>query len=58
MMTLFPVLMYYLWICLEFYDGQIVTPRSVDDIVPFLGRMWGHVRNVSERETDSNQPKY
>ncbi len=46
MMTLFPVLMYYLWICLEFYDGQIVIPRSVDDIVPFFGRMWGHVRDV------------
>lgn len=47
MMTLFPVLMYYLWICLWFYDGKIVIPSSIDDIVPFFQRMWGHVYNVS-----------
>ncbi|CAE6446070.1 unnamed protein product [Rhizoctonia solani] len=39
----FPVLMYYLWICLWFYDGQLVHPTSVSDIQPFIGRMWGHV---------------
>ncbi|KZS94323.1 ERG4/ERG24 ergosterol biosynthesis protein [Sistotremastrum niveocremeum HHB9708] len=44
MMTGFPILMYYLWICLWFYDGQLVFPSSVDDIQPFLGRMWGHVK--------------
>ena len=46
-MTGFPVLMYYLWICLVFYDGQLVFPKSTDDIVPFLGRMWEHIRVVS-----------
>ncbi|KAF8653541.1 hypothetical protein AX16_003905 [Volvariella volvacea WC 439] len=43
-MTGFPILMYYLWICLWFYDGKLVHPTSVDDIVPFLWRMWEHVR--------------
>ncbi|KAF9454324.1 ERG4/ERG24 ergosterol biosynthesis protein [Macrolepiota fuliginosa MF-IS2] len=40
----FPILMYYLWICLWFYDGKLVYPTSVDDITPFLLRMWEHVR--------------
>lgn len=47
MMTIFPPLMYYFWICLWFYDGTLVHPSSVSDFVPFVGRMWGHVRNVS-----------
>ena len=47
MMIGFPILMYYLWICLWFYDGKLVVPTSVDDIVPFLHRMWVHVRDVS-----------
>ncbi|KAK7687899.1 hypothetical protein QCA50_009118 [Cerrena zonata] len=42
-MTGFPILMYYLWICLVYYDGQLVLPKSADDIQPFLGRMWEHV---------------
>lgn len=46
MMTGFPVLMYYLWICLWFYDGQLVYPDSINDIQPFLLRMWMHVRDV------------
>ena len=45
-MTGFPILMYYLWICLVFYDGQLTFPSSIDDILPFLGRMWDHVRTV------------
>ncbi|KAG8818632.1 C-24(28) sterol reductase [Serendipita sp. 399] len=44
MMLIFPVLMYYFWICLWFYDGQLVRPTSTDDIVPFLWRMWDHIR--------------
>ncbi|KAI0666820.1 ERG4/ERG24 ergosterol biosynthesis protein [Trametes maxima] len=43
-MTGFPVLMYYLWICLVFYDGRLTHPTSVDDIQPFLWRMWEHIR--------------
>ncbi|TRM65571.1 ergosterol biosynthesis ERG4/ERG24 [Schizophyllum amplum] len=42
-MTGFPILMYYLWICLWFYDGQLVYPKSTDEITPFLERMWKHV---------------
>lgn len=47
MMIGFPLLMYYLWICLWFYDGQLVTPNSLDDVKPFLQTMWEHVRVVS-----------
>ncbi|KAF8735387.1 hypothetical protein AX14_002140 [Amanita brunnescens Koide BX004] len=43
-MTGFPILMYYLWICLWFYDGKLVSPTSVGDIIPFLLRMWEHIR--------------
>ncbi|KAF8216569.1 ergosterol biosynthesis ERG4/ERG24 [Mycena galopus ATCC 62051] len=39
----FPVLMYYLWICLWFYDGQLVYPTSQADVNPFLLRMWAHI---------------
>jgi hypothetical protein len=46
MMTGFPILMYYLWICLWFYDGKLAGPSSVDDIQPFFQRMWIHVRDV------------
>ena len=49
MMTGFPMLMYYLWICLTFYDGQLVHPHGVDDVKPFFGRMWAHVRDVSNQ---------
>ena len=45
-MTGFPVLMYYLWICLVFYDGQLVHPALAADIQPFIGRMWEHIRVV------------
>ena len=45
-MTGFPILMYYLWICLWFYDGQLVRPESPGDILPFLHRMWEHIRVV------------
>ncbi|KAG8964910.1 C-24(28) sterol reductase [Tulasnella sp. 419] len=44
MMTIFPPLMYYFWICLWFYDGQLVHPSSFSDIGPFFARMWNHVR--------------
>ncbi|KAF7308852.1 hypothetical protein MKEN_01085100 [Mycena kentingensis (nom. inval.)] len=43
-MTGFPLLMYYLWICLWFYDGRLVHPSSLEDVKPFLGRMWNHIR--------------
>ncbi|KAH9027934.1 ERG4/ERG24 ergosterol biosynthesis protein [Lactarius hengduanensis] len=45
MMVGFPMLMYYLWICLWFYDGQLVFPTSIGGIKPFLNQMWAHVRD-------------
>jgi len=47
MMIGFPMLMYYLWICLWFYDGRLVVPTSVDGIKPFIDDMWSHIRDVS-----------
>lgn len=45
-MTGFPILMYYFWICLVFYDGNLVHPTSAGDLKPFLWRMWEHIRTV------------
>ncbi|KIJ55202.1 hypothetical protein M422DRAFT_23816 [Sphaerobolus stellatus SS14] len=42
-MTGFPIIMYYCWICLTFYDGKLVHPKTVDDILPFLETMWNHI---------------
>ncbi|KAJ7091410.1 ergosterol biosynthesis ERG4/ERG24 [Mycena belliarum] len=42
-MTGFPALMYYLWICLWFYDGQLVHPNSLEEVKPFLAQMWAHI---------------
>lgn len=39
----FPVLMYYLWICLWFYDGQFAHPTGLSDVIPFIRRMASHV---------------
>lgn len=47
MMIGFPILMYYLWICLWFHDGQLVVPTSVDGIKPYINEMWAHIRDVS-----------
>ncbi|KAG9048018.1 C-24(28) sterol reductase [Tulasnella sp. UAMH 9824] len=43
MIAIFPPLMYYFWICLWFYDGALVHPNGLGDIVPFFGRMWRHI---------------
>ncbi|CUA70663.1 delta24(24(1))-sterol reductase [Rhizoctonia solani] len=43
MMVFFPLMMYYFWICLRFYNGSLVHPESFRDIGPFLGRMWTHI---------------
>ncbi|KAG9128126.1 C-24(28) sterol reductase [Ceratobasidium sp. 392] len=44
MMAFFPMMMYYFWICLRFYEGTLVHPSSFGDVGPFLDRMWMHVR--------------
>jgi len=46
MIVFFPMLMYYLWICCTFYDGQVELPTSTADIQPFFYRMLGHIREV------------
>ncbi|KAL5038697.1 hypothetical protein BDV3_001921 [Batrachochytrium dendrobatidis] len=43
MMGGFPLLMYYFWICIEYYNGVLVAPANWDDLQPFLFRMIEHV---------------
>jgi delta24(24(1))-sterol reductase len=38
------ILVYYLWIAVTYYGGAAIHPAGVGDIVPFLGRMWEHIR--------------
>eukprot|EP00638_Chattonella_subsalsa_P020322 CAMPEP_0117870340 /NCGR_PEP_ID=MMETSP0950-20121206/9785_1 /TAXON_ID=44440 /ORGANISM="Chattonella subsalsa, Strain CCMP2191" /LENGTH=417 /DNA_ID=CAMNT_0005722615 /DNA_START=32 /DNA_END=1282 /DNA_ORIENTATION=- len=40
-----PSIMYYYWICLQYYDGQSQYPTSLDDIKPFFARMWNHMKS-------------
>eukprot|EP01012_Entosiphon_sulcatum_P025037 TRINITY_DN3029_c0_g1_i1.p1 TRINITY_DN3029_c0_g1~~TRINITY_DN3029_c0_g1_i1.p1 ORF type:complete len:481 (+),score=102.93 TRINITY_DN3029_c0_g1_i1:27-1445(+) len=37
-----PVIMYYTWICIEFYGGTLAHPDGFLDVFPWVGRMWGH----------------
>ena len=45
-MTGFPVLMYYLWTCLWFYDGRLVYPHSLAEAKPLFLEIWGHIKTV------------
>ena len=46
-MTGFPVLMYYLWACLWFYDGSLVYPHSLAEAKPLFLEIWGHITTVN-----------
>lgn len=48
-MTGFPVLMYYLWACLWFYDGKLVYPHSFSEALPLFLEIWGHIKTVRFR---------
>lgn len=37
------VLLYYLWISATYYHGRIAAPEGLGDLLPWLGRMWGHI---------------
>jgi hypothetical protein len=39
-----------MWICLWFYQGKMVYPTSLSDIVPFLRRMGTHAYEVGHVE--------
>jgi len=45
-MTGFPVLMYYLWACLWFYDGRLVYPHSMAEAKPLFLEIWSHIKTV------------
>ena len=45
-MTGFPVLMYYLWACLWFYDGRLVYPYSLSEAKPLFLEILGHIKTV------------
>lgn len=34
---------YYVWICLKYYDGSLAHPSSFGDIIPFLNQMKDHI---------------
>lgn len=44
MMLFFPCLMYYFWVCLEYYDGALQYPKSVNGVVPWVQQMVDHVK--------------
>ncbi|KAJ1536953.1 C-24(28) sterol reductase [Nowakowskiella sp. JEL0078] len=50
MIPFFPILMYYLWISVACYDGQIFGPKGLEDFFPFFKRFWG---NLVETQTVS-----
>jgi delta24(24(1))-sterol reductase len=36
-------LIYYCWVCLTYYEGGVAYPSSVGDVLPFFGRILGHI---------------
>ena len=46
MMIIFPILMYYLWICSTFYGGALEWKKGSETWLAFLDRMVGHVAKV------------
>ena len=36
---------YYLWIAVTYYRGAVIYPHGFDDILPFVARMWAHIRD-------------
>jgi hypothetical protein len=46
MMILFPVLMYYIWICATFYGGSLQTRRRSETWLAFADRMVAHITKV------------
>ena len=47
MMILFPVLMYYLWICSTFYGGHLQFKKVSESWLAFADRMVAHVTKVA-----------
>ena len=37
------LVIFYIWIAWRFHDGVLPYPHGHSDLLPFLGRMWGHV---------------
>jgi delta24(24(1))-sterol reductase len=50
MMLLFPVLMYYLWICSTFYGGSLQVKKSSETWLAFADRMVAHVSKVYQSQ--------
>lgn len=44
MMVIFPLLMYYMWICQTFYKGNLVFIKPSESLTDFGLRLWRHVR--------------
>jgi Delta24(24(1))-sterol reductase len=46
MMTLFPILMYYLWVCSTFYGGSVMVKKASETWLAFADRMVAHILKV------------
>jgi len=46
MMTFFPILMYYLWICSTFYGGSVLVKKGSETWLAFADRMVAHILKV------------
>ena len=46
MMTFFPMLMYYLWICSTFYGGSVMVKKGSETWLAFADRMVAHILKV------------
>eukprot|EP00299_Pterocystis_sp_00344_P009633 c4113_g1_i1.p1 GENE.c4113_g1_i1~~c4113_g1_i1.p1 ORF type:complete len:470 (-),score=74.51 c4113_g1_i1:47-1327(-) len=42
-MVVFPLLMFYLWISIKYYDGRLLLPSSISDVVPTISKFFNHI---------------
>ena len=46
MMLVFPILMYYLWVCSTFYGGSLQLKRGSETWLAFVDRIVAHITKV------------
>jgi len=54
MMVFFPLLLYYLWICLVFFDGKLQAPSNLAEVGPWVSQFASIAREVRETITYSS----
>lgn len=48
-MTGFPIIMWYLWVGIEYYNFQLPLPRDGQSITDFVAEVYGYVVKVRTR---------